>query len=63
MTKIDEEFTDLNGRKFRRWTVRAIGNGYFMSIDNLANSHPSSLGAWSFTSRNKAWDWLREAGA
>jgi len=28
MRPIDERLTDFNGRKFRRYTVRKIGNGY-----------------------------------
>jgi len=29
MRPIDERLTDFNGRKFRRYTVRKIGNGLF----------------------------------
>jgi hypothetical protein len=41
MKLIEETFTDINGRKFRRNTVRSSGDGSFLTLDKL---HGSALG-------------------
>jgi hypothetical protein len=37
MKLIEETFTDINGRKFRRNTVRSSSDGSFLTLDKLRN--------------------------
>lgn len=60
---IDETFTDINGRRFRRYTVRSTGQGFFVPIDKLKNTCPLANGDRMFTTREQAWDYLRETAA
>jgi hypothetical protein len=59
MKLIDEQFTDLTGRKHTRYTVHSVGQGCFMPLDNFTNSCPLPNGDRMFRSAKEAWDWLR----
>jgi hypothetical protein len=59
MKLIEETFTDINGRKFRRNTVRSYGDGSFLTLDKLQNVVIAS----GFGTREEAWQYLRETDA
>jgi hypothetical protein len=55
---IDEQFADINGRKYRRYTVRKIGNTFspfdkYRSMFILPNADRIQM------TREQAWEYLR----
>jgi hypothetical protein len=55
MKKIDAKFTDMYGRKHRRYTVRSMGPGWgYAPLDKLYNIYLWPYGG----TRKAAWDWL-----
>jgi len=60
MKLIDEKFSDINGRKYRLYTVRSMGPGRGLGVvDRLRNwviVHP-------FWTREATWEYLRETDA
>ncbi|PYX10495.1 MAG: hypothetical protein DMG85_07890 [Acidobacteria bacterium] len=57
MRPIDERLTDFNGRKFRRYTVRKIGNGY-SPFDKLRGVIIANADRHGWT-REQAWEYMR----
>lgn len=54
---IDEKFEDINGRKYRLYTVRSMGPGRgFNILDKYRNMFLYSEG-WA--TRQQAWDFLK----
>jgi hypothetical protein len=54
---IDEKFEDINGRKYRLYTVRSMGPGEgFGVLDRYLNAFV--YGVRAFT-REHCWDYLR----
>jgi hypothetical protein len=62
MKLIDVKFADSNGQH-SRYTVRSTGRGFYMPIDKLNNVCPLANGDAMFTTRQAAWDYLRETAA
>ena len=62
-TMIDDKFTDMNGRKVRRYTVRSTGRGFYMPIDKLTSTCPLPNGDTIFRTRAEVWEWLRRTAA
>jgi hypothetical protein len=60
---INETLTDINGRRLSRYTVRSTGQGFFIPVDKLTNTCPLANGDRLFTTREQAWDYLRETVA
>ncbi len=59
MKLINETFSDINGRKYRRYTVRSMGAGQpyrFNILDKYRNAFLYSTG-WA--TRQEAWEFLK----
>jgi len=57
MKMIDETFEDINGRKYRLYTVRSMGPGRgFGILDRYGNAFLYSSG---FATRQEAWESLQ----
>ena len=59
---VDERFTDSNG-EHRRYTVRSTWQGFFVPVDKLTSTCPLANGDRVFTTRERAWDYLRVTAA
>jgi hypothetical protein len=55
---IDEKFADINGRKYRRYTVRKIGNT-FSPLDKYTNAFILPNADRIQMTRAEAWEYLR----
>jgi hypothetical protein len=55
---IKETFADINGRKYRRYTVRKIGNT-FSPFDKYDNTFIIINGDLYPMTREQAWEYLR----
>jgi len=55
---IDEKFADINGRKYRRYTVRTIG-GSFAPFDKWTNTFVIANADLYRMTRAEAWEYLR----
>jgi hypothetical protein len=55
---IDEKFGDINGRNYRRYTVRKIGNT-FLPLDKSTNVFILADADRIQMTRAEAWEYLR----
>lgn len=55
---IDEKFADINGRKYRRYTVRKIGNTFSL-LDKYTNVFILPNADSIQMTRAEAWQYLR----
>jgi hypothetical protein len=55
---IDEQFADINGRKYRRYTVRKIGST-FSPLDKYTNVFILASADRIQMTRAEAWQYLR----
>jgi hypothetical protein len=55
---IDEQFADINGRKYRRYTVRKIGST-FSPFDKYNNAFILPNADLILLTREQAWQYLR----
>ena len=59
MKMIDEKFEDVNGRKYRLYTVRHLDSGFGI-LDRYRNAF---ISAYCFKTRAAAWDYLKNTEA
>jgi hypothetical protein len=55
---IDEDFADINGRKYRRYTVRKMGNT-FSPYDKYRGAFLLPNADLILLTREQAWQYLR----
>ncbi len=61
MKMIDEKFSDINGRKYRLYSVRSMGAGRgFGILDRYRNIFITPAPVWT---REACWEFLQETDA